>query len=567
MSRKFKRATVGFLIVVLLAAVLAMPVWAEDGEEPCEGDACEVEEQVVEEEATNEEEEAIEEPSCEGDDCEVEEQTGELALFSMAGLELLNTTTTIPLNPAHEGATNSEFPNVGECPTPPEGQEGWWGWHFIMTGNGDFTSLSVTFQDAGTFSADPFPGTVFVADPNNKHAYIWTPTDDTLLSGFATTNGNGTSFNLSHVCPVEDYEELTVEKTVDTSFTREHFWDIDKKVETENEYEHDGFPKVWLYIDGSGDETATWTVDVTYEGYDDSAWNVSGDITIENTGTLDAVITDVEDWLAGTAIDVDCGVEFPYTLPVGETLTCTYDEDGYVEGDNEATVTTEVDEYDAEPVAIVWGDPTTEINATVNVKDISDLFGEVDLGTATAPNDAQFTYTKDFAWADYGADGCGDFQYDNEATIVETEQSAEATLLVNVQCYVYETAYAMGDEEICFIPTFGNWGWTNPIGPGTYEWELWAAAGQCDTSKGTLVGTVTVVYGADGVVTVTFNVDPPYSLEETHVYVGYDQFPKDRRGRPTVAPGQYTNGGPFDGSDVYVIAHAVVGLPDPDFGP
>jgi hypothetical protein len=37
---------------------------------------------------------------------------------------------------------------------------------------------------------------------------------------------------------------------------------------------------------------------------------------------------------------------------------------------------------------------------------------------------------------------------------------------------------------------------------------------------------------------------------------------------PTVAPGQYYNAGPFPaGTQVYVIAHAVVGMPDPNFGP
>jgi hypothetical protein len=40
------------------------------------------------------------------------------------------------------------------------------------------------------------------------------------------------------------------------------------------------------------------------------------------------VITAVDDVLAGDPIDVDCGVTFPYMLPVGETLICTYSEDG-----------------------------------------------------------------------------------------------------------------------------------------------------------------------------------------------------------------------------------------------
>lgn len=380
--------------------------------------------------------------------------------------------------------------------------------------------------------------------------------------------------SISHItfyyCEPVEFEELTVNKTAVTSYTRTHEWDIEKKVETEEGFMvGEDTPKIWLYIDGSGDEKATWTIDVTYEGYEDDDFNVSGVITIENTGTLDAVITGITDLLGGTEVDLEPEITFPYTLPVGETLQLTYDEDGYVEGSNEVTVTTEEDQYFAD-AAIVWGDPDTEINETVNIKDVSDLFGEVDLGTVTAPNDSQFTYEKDFAWADYGAGATRGYTYENTATIVETEQWSKAILKVNVQGYLYETAYAKGDDAVSFIPYFRNWGWTNPVVPGTFEMDLWAGAAQSDTSKGTLVGSVTVVYGNDGYVTVTYNVDSPYSLEETHVYAGYDMFPQQRRGRrtvDTVAPGQYYNAGPFDGSQVYVIAHGVVGLPDPDFGP
>jgi hypothetical protein len=453
-----------------------------------------------------------------------------------------------------------------DCPL----EEGDVGDNTITISDNDGTS----FDWAALYSI----GAVFVKGGSSANVFQYDPQAYSDTDLYAPTNPSGGSAGVSHVTfcwnAPQDYEELTVSKTAVTSYTRTHNWDIDKSVDTENGYEHDGFPKVWLYIDGSGDEKAIWTVDVTYEGYEDSGWNVSGTITIENTGTLDAVITSVADTLADTSITVDCGVEFPYTLPVGETLTCTYSEDGYVEGSNEVTVTTERDTYSAS-AAIVWGAPTTEVNETVNIKDLSDLFGEVDLGTVTAPNGDTFTYDKDFAWEDYGADGCGDFVYDNTATIVETGQEADATLLVNVQCYVYETAYAWDDvsdpEGICFIPTFSQWGWTNPIEPGTYEMDLWAGAAQCDTDKGELVGSVTVVYGPDGYVTVAFNVGAPYSLDETHVYAGTTEFPQVTQGRnrlvSTVAPGQYYNDSPFDGSQVYVIAHAVVGLPDPNFGP
>ncbi|MEJ5223757.1 MAG: hypothetical protein WHV44_04820 [Anaerolineales bacterium] len=478
---------------------------------------------------------------------------------------------TVPLNPAHVGATNPNF-GTGTCPTPPAGKEGWWGWHFIMPGNNNFTSLTVTFKNAGTFSANPFPGGVFVAHPDNSHAYIWTPDPDTLLSGSATSDGDNKSFNLSHVCPgtPKDYEKLTVSKTAVTSFTREHFWDISKSVNVSD---------IYLYIPGQGmgkpsSGTATWTVDVTYEGYTDSDFNVSGDITINNIGTLDAVITSVEDVLAGTPISVDCGVTFPYTLPKGETLTCTYNEDvaSKIEGKNKVTVTTERDTYGPAYADIVWGAPTTEINKTVTIEDDSDLFGKVTLGTVTAPTGATFTYTKTFNWADYGADACGDYTYDNTATIVETGQSAAASLSVHVQCYKYETAFAKADSgSRCFLQDgFSRWGWTNQItAAGTYTMPLWAAAGQCDTSKGTLVGSVTVTYTGSAV-SYGYNVTTPYMLKETHFYAGKTMYPQVLSGKKlvnTVAPGQYYISSSLSPAPIWVIAHAVVGLPDPSFGP
>ena len=413
--------------------------------------------------------------------------------------------------------------------------------------------------------------------------FAWEDYDDECGENFTYNNTATiveTGQNSSAVLKVNILcEELTVSKTAETTFVRTHEWDIDKWVDTEYTIEVDGviYPKIWLAMDGRGDETATWYVDVTYEGSQDSGWNVSGTVTIVNTGDVDAVIESVVDELAGTVINVGdwedelgnpVSVTFPYTLGVGETIIGSYSEDGHVEGDNEVTVTTERDEYEAD-AEIIWGDPNEEFFETVNIKDISDLFGEVDLGTVTAPNGDTFDYTYDFAYEDY-TDDCAGLQFNNTATIVETGQSASAILKVNIQCHFDESAWAKGDPNVPFCEYFDNWGWTNLIGPGEYEWPLWAGAAQCDTENGTLVGSVTVIYDDDGYVNVTYNVDAPYYLSETHVYAGYDMFPQQQRGRrtvSTVAPGQYYNDGPFDGSDVYVIAHAVVIIPEWPFGP
>jgi hypothetical protein len=436
----------------------------------------------------------------------------------------------VPLNPAHIGVDPFYF-EVGECPTPPEGQEGWWGWHFVMPKNNNFTSLSVTFDTGAgevTYAASPFPGTVFVAHPDASHAYIWTPEPYILVGGSATSSGSNTFFNLSHVCP-PPREELTVTKTAVTSYTREHFWSIDKSVTTSIDLDSE----IWLYVDGSGNETATWTVEVPYEGYVDSDFNVSGEVTIENTGDLDAVITGVSDLLVGNPVALDFGVTFPYTLKVGEVLTTTYDVDlqSRLAGDNVVTVTTEgnPDGYEGS-ATLSWGDPTVEINKTVTIVD--DLYGDEPLGTATAPADGRFTYSEDFAWANY--DLCGDYTYENTATIVETEQTAWASLTVHVQCYKDETAYAKADDSECFLDYgFSRWGWTNLISvtPGSsQDWPLWAAAGQCDTDKGTLVGSVTVTVGEDGYVEVEFYVDEAFVFDDgKHVYAGYEPFPKDKQ--------------------------------------
>jgi hypothetical protein len=456
--------------------------------------------------------------------------------------------------------------------------DGYLEWIFTPDGgSADNPQLTLGGTGDGTY----FPSKILEKNYHFITPYITPDSNLEAIVSFDTTDtGNGAYIlTITHGCPGNGggpQASLTVTKTAETSYTRTHNWSIDKSVDTENGYTEDGYPKVWLYVDGSGDETATWTIDVTYDGYTDSDFNVSGDITITNDGEEDVEITGVVDELAGTVINIDWDDEitFPYTIVVGETITGTYsaDVDSQIEGYNVATVNTDMT-GDEGPITfegiveIVWGDPTTEVNKTVTIKDISDLFGEVTLGTVTADN-ATFTYTKDFAWADYGKDNCGDYIYENTATIVETEQSADATLLVNVQCYIYETAYAKGNPSTCFIPTFANWGWTNPINPGTYTWDLWAGAGQCDTSKGTLVGSVEVNYSG-GYVTVTYNVNSPYILDETHVYAGTTMFPQVKQGKKlvdTVAPGQYYIGNPLSG-DIYVIAHAKVGIPDPSFGP
>ena len=139
-----------------------------------------------------------------------------------------------------------------------------------------------------------------------------------------------------------------------------------------------------------------------------------------------------------------------------------------------------------------------------------------------------------------------------------------------------ETAFAFGGASArCFeLDGFNRWGWTNgPLNQGTYTFDLYAGAGQCDLSKGTLVGSVTINYTGT-TVTVTYTMTNGWWATETHVYVGTAKYPQFKQGKQmvdTVAPGQYPyihgelddvttdtyNLGPFSGP-IQVIAHAGV---------
>ena len=379
-------------------------------------------------------------------------------------------------------------------------------------------------------------------------------------------------------------EDLLVTKEVFTYYERTHKWDIAKMVETENEEFLDGVPKIWLYADGSGDETATWKVDVTYKGYEDSDFKVSGNIYITNDGQLDAEITSVVDVLGDDLIDVivDCNVTFPYTLPVEvegtneHILTCSYskDVDSKIEGNNVVTVTTTRDTYSAN-APIVWGEPDKEHLETVNIKDISILFGTLELGEVTAPNNKQFTYDKLFAWGDYDPYLCEiPYTYTNTATIVETEQSASATLKVNVQCLIFkgETAWAANGNQPLVYPynpdDGGNW--------ATYvkyaEKTTYLFAGQTIH-----VGSVTFSAVVDSKVTITVALNAPWEFEGVYENLKVQDYAEPPSGNP--APGQFDHKITCSSenglcsivvpANNYYGVHVNVGwwMPDPNFGP
>jgi hypothetical protein len=155
------------------------------------------------------------------------------------------------------------------------------------------------------------------------------------------------------------------------------------------------------------------------------------------------------------------------------------------------------------------------------------------------------------------------------------------------QCFASDTAFAYGDGvATCFLDIdedgdgngdFDRWGWSNgSLGAGTYTFDIYAGAGQCDLSKGTLVGTLSVSYDGS-TATVTYTMASGFTMDDTHLYVGADILPSHCSGPNcgyTVAPGQFPmiheglNGASVDSYEIdglsgpiYVVAHATVMVP------
>lgn len=82
--------------------------------------------------------------------------------------------------------------NSGSCPVSPNGYQ--YGWHLVLPDiSHSFLTINCTFSKAGTV-------TDMVQEPCGMHAYVYTPTGDTLLGASANVSGSSNVFTLSDVC-------------------------------------------------------------------------------------------------------------------------------------------------------------------------------------------------------------------------------------------------------------------------------------------------------------------------------------------------------------------------------
>lgn len=276
--------------------------------------------------------------------------------------------------------------------------------------------------------------------------------------------GNGYGFDGGfEEWKVKKYPILQVSKTIEGSYDTPVTWTIDKE-----------FDATYDLFTG---ESVTHEYQVSVDPIFGNPQNVliSGTITIEgdDDDDVNAIITDL---FNGSAVTITgCSVpqngDSTYTILSGDTITCDYEKslNAPINGTNVATATYTISGNtlaftgDADILEEDFGETLTGY-PTINVTDTN---GE-EWTTSVA---ATWTYTETYSCdADEG-------QWINVATIMETDQSAGAT--VDINCYE-PTVTKTADE---FLVRQYTWEITKSVSPAT--WNLFT--GESGVSDYTVV--------------------------------------------------------------------------------
>lgn len=232
---------------------------------------------------------------------------------------------------------------------------------------------------------------------------------------------------------------LGVTKTAATSFTRTYTWNILKTADQSS---------LTLALNQSYIVNYSIAVGATHT---DSAWAVSGSITVHNPAPMAATINSVADVISGVGgVTPSCGVTFPYSLAAGADLVCSYQSSLPDASTRTNTATATLQNYayasDGSPTASgttdfsgsasvdFSGATMTEVDKSVSVSDT--LGGPLGTLTYNGTDGLQHTYTYSYTVGPYAV--CGPHTINNTATFTTndtgTTDSSSWTVNVDVPC-------------------------------------------------------------------------------------------------------------------------------------
>jgi hypothetical protein len=309
------------------------------------------------------------------------------------------------------------------------------------TASFDFGSVSPTLVDASVSVTDTLGGTLGMVkstDPSPTtftYTHKVTGTPGTCVSqgntATFTTNTTGTTGSSSQSVQLCTPEDLIVTKDANPSFTRTYNWSISKTVD-----------KTLVEQSGGGTATLNYTVKVSETSFTDSNWQVMGTIIVSNPNDFESIaLTGVTDALDNSGTCKITGGNTTAAIPAGGiaalSYTCSYPSQPAYNTTVTNTATAMWDQTAAStPSGSATGSatfkftaPTTTVNKTVT---ITDTFNGVKttLGTLTATDSTPFT-SQTFTYShtvNVPTSNC--VTYPNTATVVETGQTASASVEV-----------------------------------------------------------------------------------------------------------------------------------------
>lgn len=202
-----------------------------------------------------------------------------------------------------------------------------------------------------------------------------------------------------------ELEDLTVSKTVNTSYDRAYTWNIEKTADADR-----------IEVPAGESATFDYDVEVTAEGRLDSRVRVKGEITVSNTNPVAFSGVDVADQLPGAECTVTGGTDLTVDANSSTTVSyeCTAESIDGVGDTNTATATWDVADYPGTSGAasgaedVEFGAPESETDRYVTVTDEFDGGGPVLL---LLPDDAEA-----LDWEDLGAGNSVTLDYSQTVT-------------------------------------------------------------------------------------------------------------------------------------------------------
>jgi len=294
----------------------------------------------------------------------------------------------------------------------------------------------ITVTDVFNGGAATTLGTLSATDslPYTSQSYLYpqtltstagTCTPLTANTATYTTNTSGSTGSASQSVKLCVGADLTTSKNATPAFKRTYAWALNKSVD-----------KVLVQQVG-GNATFNYSVAANQTGFTDSAWMVTGTITVTNPNNWQAVTVNVADAInnGGSCSVSPASLNVPANGSMTATYTCAYGSTPTaVAFTNTATATWDKAAY-ATPSGSASGTaggafttPTAKVNATATVTDVFNGGPATTLGTLTATDalayaSATYTYPKTVT---VPPNDC--VPYLNTATLVETNQRAQQTV-------------------------------------------------------------------------------------------------------------------------------------------